>query len=1628
MTGKYFSNVREKRRISELLKIEKHTEIFASMCPDEILDHYNDYNIREYYTTLMLGDISGFTELTEKYTTSGKSGPSKLTETLNSYIGPIVQEILSHHGDVLKFSGDAFIVMWKLQEGMVMRDLATKAMQTACIVQKHFGTYITDIGVTLKVKLAIASGKICFTSIGDPQQMSHYIITGKPVWDVKHAETLCRGGDILVAPSSWQWANPSDYVFKILPDRHTLILASATMWDHSKDDYTDNVSSTSSINSDETNSTTTAVNDNIIYNDEDSAAVINFEDHIKNGGFKSTIDYSLRPKVVHVTKQHLKNELRSYMLKPVVRSVELDEPLEHIAEIRQVVIVFINVVTDSNIKKRTLIYIVNKAFKRVCGIVDKLQGCVNKVSLFDKDLMFLCIFGLRGGKQELEAQIGLRCASKLKRALSAIENIDSVTIGVSTGMTYCGVVGHTLRREYTVIGMPVNKAARLMVAYVNKVVCDRESFLYSRLESGHFILQEAKHLKGISNVGPIYEFLEQVQFQDSEMTAAIYPLLGRTSQLILFKSLFAEVQSNWNNQKIPLKNINNILLIRGEPRIGRTRLLDEISRIIPKNIACNYITLTDNDLETPYSLINFLFCTPLGFKAEMTKEDREKIIYRNLKSISEKQYFYLLNEIFNVNFEFNSRYSTLSDDDKKQRVDEYISKLVLECFKELWVILIDDAEYIDKESLTLIPTIVDQERIFLVFGLNDDEKKLFGILEKKSKVINLQGLDKWYHAGLVCQFLRVVAIPPELEKVIQEKSMGNPGWIENYLVSLMQVGGIEIKRVSREMLKKMGLVTPPLKMIKTKFSSDSDAEEIEKEEILTRKDGWRMYENSYEENVSILDEEKEATEEKGVCICTIRKNFQLEDVVAELATDVLFLKLFDSLKPMDQILLKCAAVLGETINRSLLEKLMERISIRDIALSVVNLFEKRILGCAAGDFTRSMGPRIFTKKLRNLYDNIKIKCGCTNVKIRESLSDLPKYASCTLLRFKISESRETTYRLLTENQKIEFHKKALRYLANNTKKCKSCGSKFFNKLLGSYHESLKSSSRKIDFDDILQLSSPYRIYKNFKNQKKHDNSRKWYYKFMKSSETDIIPQTYSNLNFTNCQCNLILITTYSQILDHCIGIDRKDKVLISMLEFASILLATYNVPKAKKLLNDADDILNRIFKARDDELVTVPFLKGRIKTLKAKCDLQIGQINEAENNLKEAIRSMGYWWPKSNSVIKLRTKFFFQQLKFMLSYKKNDLIDKFDDDATEYNDQLSKCLSELFTVFQIEGLYENAQLAAVWSLHSALESKKYLITLCTAFANMITIGHTFNNETFVTNIENDGIKFCDDKNSDLTEQELKSIVKLYSSIFCSRLLKNKVKKISDLGLIVFQLAKNVRSNEFKILILSHLIYLFIIEYRYEEINTLFKELKLIYKTTENESNRMLYYTICLSLQLETGIKLVTLKNCEEYYQEEGQIIVEPKDVGVKEKFYSSMWLWYLRMEEWESALIWNLRIRNLDSIKIITINESFTAVIQLECLLLSYVHNLDRQNIDAVQMILADIKKQFKILERITKVAKFILSRYILMKAYFSIIQSKFKTSMKLLQQSKNIARNTGNKLMYEWTNHCEKKFSGVID
>ena len=65
-------------------------------------------------------------------------------------------------------------------------------------------------------------------------------------------------------------------------------------------------------------------------------------------------------------------------------------------------------------------------------VVMKKDGCVNKAVFFDKDLMFLTIFGLRGYKHALESLDGLQCSAELHDLLLG-KGVSLVSIGVTTG-------------------------------------------------------------------------------------------------------------------------------------------------------------------------------------------------------------------------------------------------------------------------------------------------------------------------------------------------------------------------------------------------------------------------------------------------------------------------------------------------------------------------------------------------------------------------------------------------------------------------------------------------------------------------------------------------------------------------------------------------------------------------------------------------------------------------------------------------------------------------------------------------------------------------------------------------------------------------------------------------------------------------------------------------------------------------------------------------------------------------------------------------------------------------------------------------------------------------------------------
>ncbi|XP_026670077.1 LOW QUALITY PROTEIN: adenylate cyclase type 10-like, partial [Ceratina calcarata] len=1562
----------------------------------------------------------GFTDLAEKYTKAGKGGPSKLTETLNSYIGAMVQEILFHNGDVLKFSGDAFIVMWKLHEGMMMRDLAVEAMNTACVIQKHFGTYDTDVGVTLRVKLAIASGKTYFTSIGDPESASYYIITGKPVWDVKYAEGVpvmnqrgnitkdryfyscfLRGGDILVAPSSWQWVNPHEYVHETLPDGiHTLIITCTSMWYQARDDL--------SISTDEEEEDVNMpeVLQEPVYisktrlDHESQVAMLNLTGNNYQEDFKQ-VDYSLRPKIVEIAKARLKGALRSYMLRPVIRSVEMDEPLEYLTEMRQVVILFINVIT-TNIRKRTLISLVNSAYKLVCNIVGEMHGCVNKTSLFDKDLMFLCVFGLRGDKHELESQIGLRCATKLRSSLLAMENIKSVSVGVTTGMTYCGVVGHILRREYTVIGMSVNKAARLMVVYRDKVVCDRESFLHSHLEARHFILQEPRFLKGITNVGPIYEFHEQAKYTVTDLVWNKYPLLGRDSEIKLFISMLTgllEYSAKSKAQRGDRPEYNT-LIIKGEPRIGKTRLLDEFTQNIPMGTRCNYVALQAADAEVDslhisiklhdqinrltYSLIHLIFSMPLGFTPTSTRKEREDKLLMRLGKVKRTHFLCVLNQPFNVRFPITPYYNALNEVDKLKILRKFVLKLMKGCFEELWVVLIDDAEYSDQESLDIFDVLTKKDMIFFVLSigrkLGTDFQLYYSFLSRGKvwNVAELYGIDKWYHAGLACQTLNVNGLPAELEKLIHERSFGNPGWIESYLVSLLQAGGLEIVNITKKEANELGYVLPSLTMLKrfvlNNFTAGASRD--------YRKDRWQMYRASFKDSMlSLFEKPGDHIVEKNdlsidndetmIAVCKISETITYEDVDPEITMDGKDkpFALFDSLTPLDQLLLKCASVIGETVNRHMLESLMTVTSKREIGL-VLKMVEPLL---------------------------------------------------------KSSESR-----LLTENQKMELHNQALKYLQHHARRCVPCGEGQFAKLLGkvSTKEDRKRKRKIPSIDEIFDME-----YDSASNEDQH------FILFILSEVKPFLScinvfrpvekrpmLTFSDVDFTSCLCDLILMTVYTQMLEHCRGIGKTEKTLNVILEFADVCLMMYNIPQARKLLAESEVLLGELFHTNEDEMILLPYLSAKIQTLQGHCFLESGSLFEAEQKLVMALHNLGFKFPKMEIVIDLNSILQLIELKSRLICLKVWELDTTQEDMNvNYTEQLAECLIQMFELFRTKGMKKHARLAAIWGLNAALKSNRSLSVICISYTHMLITAHMYIDRHIIPYLEQKSIDICNESKEALEAQELNVIAELYAGIFFSRWIRGLITKATQIGFICCRIANTIGSTFLSLLIIPRLVHLLMIACRHSEVVTQLRELEFISFHDLDKSGRTWYFALCADVHLDTGLTIIPFQTCEQYFLREGEQMISLFDPEAERRYFTSMWLWCIRTEQWEAAKVWgNRKAESTSVMDEQIVAATITSLKRIEGLLILYVHRTNSRNADSA-VTMAEINTIFKNVKKVIKIVKIALPRYILMKAYYWMIRSRKNKAMKLLKNLKKLCQKVENTMIYLWAVHCQKVWSGGI-
>jgi adenylate cyclase len=162
----------------------------------------------------------------------------------------------------------------------------------------------------------------------------------------------------------------------------------------------------------------------------------------------------------------------------------LDQGIELGGEVREVAVLFTDVVGSTSIAAERppeeVVELLNRFFAVVVEVVRNHGGWVNK---FEGDAA-LAVFGAPT-KLDDAASAALAAGRELAERLSEeVEGLDAA-IGVSAGEAVAGNIGEESRFEYTVIGDPVNEAARL-----TELAKEKEKRL---LASGSIVDQAGEH-------------------------------------------------------------------------------------------------------------------------------------------------------------------------------------------------------------------------------------------------------------------------------------------------------------------------------------------------------------------------------------------------------------------------------------------------------------------------------------------------------------------------------------------------------------------------------------------------------------------------------------------------------------------------------------------------------------------------------------------------------------------------------------------------------------------------------------------------------------------------------------------------------------------------------------------------------------------------------------------------------------------------------------------------------------------------------------------------------------------------------------------------------------------------------
>ena len=194
------------------------------------------------------------------------------------------------------------------------------------------------------------------------------------------------------------------------------------------------------------------------------------------------------------------------------------------------------------------------------------DGYIQQLEIADKGIKLLVLFGVPPVAHPDDPARGVRLASDLRAELRTLGYRSS--FGVATGLAFSGLTGNDVFRTWTVLGMPLNLAARLAGLQGGAISCDEATMRGARGAVDFAPLGRSQ----VRGVGPVVGVWTPRRHDHTE---ASLPMHGREIELT---ALLETRHATAHRGTDKANGLEALVLIEGESGIGKSRLLAEFSQ------------------------------------------------------------------------------------------------------------------------------------------------------------------------------------------------------------------------------------------------------------------------------------------------------------------------------------------------------------------------------------------------------------------------------------------------------------------------------------------------------------------------------------------------------------------------------------------------------------------------------------------------------------------------------------------------------------------------------------------------------------------------------------------------------------------------------------------------------------------------------------------------------------------------------------------------------------------------------------------------------------------------------------------------------------------------------------------